>query len=120
MKDVGVRIYPSGHDYPAIRGTFFGDNSKWFLYTTGFIPSLGTYPGGTIPMPIAVQPYRMSTTPYQISKDILSLTKLDWNSADFCKRLPTTLSVSEKVGNILSEMRNRDVKDPPSGYRYYM
>lgn len=120
MDKVGVRIYPSGHDYPAIRGTFFGNNSKWFLYTTGFIPSLGTYPGGTIPMPIAVQPYRMSTTPYQISKDILALTKLDWNSADFCKRLPTTLSVSEKVGNILSEMRDRDVKDPPSGYRYYM
>ncbi|MCX9012280.1 MAG: hypothetical protein OIN66_14310 [Candidatus Methanoperedens sp.] len=120
IDNVGVRIYPSGYDYPAIRGTFFGDKSKWFLFTTGFIPSLGTYPGGTVPMPIAVQQYRMSTTPYLISKDILALSKLDWNSADFCKRLPTTLSVSEKVGNILSEMRDRDVKDPPSGYRYYM
>ena len=120
IDNAGVRIYPSGYEYPAIRGTFFGDQNKWFLFTSGFIPSLGTYLGGSVPIPIGVQPYRMTTTPYQISRDILALTKLDWNSADFCKRIPTTLSVSKKVGNILSEMRDRNVNDPPSGYRYYM
>jgi hypothetical protein len=98
----------------------FGDKSKWFLYTTGFIPSLATYPGGTVPMPLVIRPYRLDTTPYQVSKDIMALSKLDWNSADFCTRMPATLSVSRKVGNILSEMRERDVKEPPSAYRYYM
>lgn len=120
IKNLGFRIYPSGYDYPTIRGTFFGNKSKWFLFTTGFIPSLGTYPGGSIPKPIAIQPYRLDTTPFKVSKDILALTKLDWNSADFCTRLPATISVSEKVGNILSEMRNNLIKEPPPAYRYYM
>ena len=50
----------------------------------------------------------------------MALTKLDWNTADFCRRVPVTLSVSKKVGNILSEMRENDIYKPPSGYRYYM
>lgn len=116
----GVRAYPEGYSYPAIRGTMFGKKKKWFLFTTGFVPSLGTYPGATIPMPLIIQMDRVDSTPYQICRDIMALTKLDWNTADFCRREPVTLSVSRKVGNILSEMRNNGIKNPPEGYRYYM
>ena len=119
-KDTDVRAYPDAQDYPILRGTSFGWETKWVLFTTGFIPSLGTYPGSTIPMPLMVETYRLDSTPYQVCKDIMALTKLDWNTADFCRRVPVTLSVSKKVGSILSEMRGNDVIEPPSGYRYYM
>lgn len=115
-----VRAYPEGYSYPAIRGTKFGKKKKWFLFTTGYTLSLGTYPGATMPMPLMIEIARVDSTPYQICKDIISLTKLDWNTADFCRREPVTLSVSRKVGNILSEMRSNDIENPPEGYRYYM
>ncbi|MFX1286891.1 MAG: hypothetical protein ACFFB5_24875 [Promethearchaeota archaeon] len=115
-----IRAYPDGFSYPAIRGTMFGKNNKWFLFTTGYIPSLGTYPGATIPEPLTIDIARLDSTPYQICKDIMALTKLDWNTADFCRREPVTISVSRKVGNILAEMRDNDVDNPPEGYRYYM
>jgi len=31
------------------------------------------------------------------ARDIINLTKLDWNSTDFCKRMPVTLSVSKAI-----------------------
>jgi hypothetical protein len=119
-ENVDVRAYPEGYEYPTLRGTMFGKKTKWFLFTTGFIPSLGTYPGSTVPMPLMVETYRLDSTPYQVCKDIMALTKLDWNTADFCRRVPVTLSVSKKVGEILSEMRENEIYEPPSGYWYYM
>ncbi|MGC1120011.1 MAG: hypothetical protein WBA22_02855 [Candidatus Methanofastidiosia archaeon] len=115
-----VRAYSEGYDYPAIRGTMFGEKNTWFLFTTGYVPSLGTYPGAAIPMPLQIETVRVDSTSHQICRDIMSLTKLDWNTADFCRREPVTLSVSRKVGSILSEMRNNDIDAPPEGYRYYM
>ncbi len=118
-RNTDIRAYPEGYSYPAIRGTMFGKEKRWYLFTTGYIPSLGTYPGATIPDPLTIDIARLGSTPYQICKDIMALTKLDWNSADFCKREPVTLSVSRKVGNILAEMRDK-IDNPPEGYRYYM
>ena len=51
---------------------------------------------------------------------ILALTKLDWNNADFNTRMPVTISVSRKVGEILSESAMQDVNDFPTSYKYYM
>jgi hypothetical protein len=120
MRRSDIRAYPDGHDYPVIRGTMFGSGTRWFLFTTGFIQSLGTYPGAKVPMPLEIDIARLDTTPAQICRDVMALTKLDWNTADFCRREPVTLSVSRKVGSILAEMRNQAIDNPPEGYRYYM
>jgi len=115
-----IRSFSEGFNYPPIRGTFFGRENYWILYTTGFIPSIGTYPGATIPEPLGIEIVKKDSNYYTILKDILALTKLDWNTADFCRREPVTLSVSRKVGEILSELRENDIIEPPPGYRYYM
>jgi hypothetical protein len=36
--------------------------------------------------------------------ELLSLTKLNWNSADFAARYPVTLAFSGRVGEILAEI----------------
>jgi hypothetical protein len=120
-KNSGVRLYIQDNPYPPLRGTLLreGDTSPAILYTTGFIPALGTYPGGTIPEPISFSWARRDSGVSLLAKDILALTKLDWNNSDFCTALPVTISVSQKVGDILAESRARDVV-PPNNYRYYM
>ncbi|MFW9994935.1 MAG: Piwi domain-containing protein [Candidatus Odinarchaeota archaeon] len=113
-----IRFFPKG-DYSQVRGTFYGKDDFYLLYTTGFIPVYDTYPGNRIAEPLNLTLYNVDTTPDQVATDILSLSKLDWNSADFCKRLPVTLLVSRKVGSILSEIRDKAIK-PPLSYRNYM
>ena len=115
-----IRFSHEGFDYPPVRGTLIGgEGSPSILYTVGFVPSLGTYQGGTAPSPLILEFARNDTGRTQIGKDIMSLTKMDWNSTDFCQRQPVTTSVSKKVGHILAEMKARHT-EPPQPYRYYM
>lgn len=116
------RAYHSKCDFPVVRGTLISKEEKpseAFLFTSGFVSALGTYPGPAVPRPLYLDCPRIDTSIELIATDILGLSKLDWNSATFYTRLPVTLSVSEKVGNILAEMVLANIPPPPS-YRYYM
>jgi hypothetical protein len=117
----GVRFFHEGEGYPPVRGSLISSpqSSSSILYSVGFIPSLGTYQGGTIPTPLMLNMPRLDSNLSQVGRDVLCLSKLDWNSTDFCAREPVTTSVSRKVGHILAEMRARDL-NPPQSYRYYM
>lgn len=110
-------------DYPISRGSVFereSNNKRIFnLYTTGYIPCLDTYPGSMIPKPLEVIVEKADSSTETLARDIINLTKLDWNSTDFCKRLPVTISVSKKVGKIMGELKGRDIS-PPTAYRNYM
>ncbi|GAH31425.1 unnamed protein product, partial [marine sediment metagenome] len=77
------------------------------------------YPGSFVPRPIEVIIEKADSDVRILAKDLMDLTKLDWNSTDFCKRLPATIAVSQKVGNIIGELRGRDI-EPPSAYSNYM
>jgi hypothetical protein len=115
----GIHLFPKSQQYPAIRGTFLYNMTKFLLYTTGYVSLLDSYHGSSVPAPLLLEAYRLNSTPEQIAKDILALTKLDWNNANFNSRLPVTISVSRKVGSILSESSAQKT-DLPSNYRYYM
>jgi len=115
-----IRAFINRYSYPPLRGTIFGINTTWFLYTVGYVPSLGTYPGATIPKPLKIN-FAKSDSHYKtIGQDIMALTKMDWNTADYCRREPVTLSVSRKVGDILSELRGTSSETPPENYKFYM
>ncbi|GGK83428.1 argonaute/piwi family protein [Haloarcula sebkhae] len=118
----GIRLFPSG-DYPPLRGTVLHprNTSKYFLYTQGYVPSLETYPGPRIPTPITVEldPDVNHTSHKEICREILSFTKLDWNTSSFCKKQPVTIKVARSVGAILAESKNRGIDVQPQ-YYYYM
>ena len=116
----GIRLFPKGEAYPPIRGTFVYSGNQSVLYTTGYVPLLDTYQGSSVPSPLFLRAFRMDSPLEQIGKDIMALTKLDWNNADFNTRVPVTISVARKVGDILSESSLQDVDDFPTSYRYYM
>src|SRR5438309_3033030 len=76
-------------------------SSPLFPYTTLF---------RSVPEPLFLNHVVGDTPVKTILDDVLALTKLDWNSTDFCIREPVTLGVSEKVGGILAETASRDRK----------
>ena len=50
--------------------------------------------------------------------DVLALTKLNYNSADYAVGLPVTLGFADDVGTILTAAPTDDT--PPLPFRYYM
>ena len=114
----GLQFYRTG-DYPPVRGTYvkFGA-SDLLLYTSGYIPFLRTYPGPRVPQPLEVLEHHGDSPWDAVLREILALTKMNWNTADFCCSAPITTAFSRRVGQILAEL-------PPGAkvlpeYRFYM
>ena len=122
MAKSSVRLFHLDSDYPPVRGTFLSSTEKpeGILYTNGFVPALGTYAGSTVPWPLRFRCDQLATDARQVATDLMSLTRLDWNNANFLSAMPVTLSVTGKVGEILSETRARKIIAPPQQYRFYM
>jgi len=112
-------------DYPIARGTILHHKTdkinELYTFTTGYIPCYDTYPGNEVPIPLRVVLAENQSQEKQIAEDILNLTKLDWNSSRIAKRLPVTIAVSKKVGNIMGEITvtRRNIK-LPTAYADYM
>lgn len=117
-----VRFYATGQ-YPPLRGTVVTPRgaSKHFLYTRGYVPTLETYPGPRVPTPITVErdPEVCETSYLDLCEEILSFTKMDWNTSDFAKKKPVTIKVARAVGAILAESERRGIRVKPQ-YYYYM
>jgi argonaute-like protein implicated in RNA metabolism and viral defense len=88
-----------------------------FLFTTGYSPQRQTYKGAHIPVPLELVSDRPEADE-TIAREVLALTKMNWNSADDHGRHPITLAFAQKVGAIMSEIPQN--KAPLPGYRYYM
>ena len=114
----GIRFLRIGNR-PPLRGTAIKlPNQNIILYTKGHIPYLKTYPGLRIPNPLQILEHHGDSTSDKICKEILGLTKLNWNSADFASSMPITLAFSRRVGEVLSHLPDRIVPRPE--YKYYM
>jgi hypothetical protein len=120
-RNTGIRLFPDGK-FPPLRGTLFSipAEDRHFLYTTGYTPEMATYEGSNIPEPIEIRPDKQcQSNSEKICKEILFLTKLDWNTSDFAVKEPVTLKVSRKVSDVLSE-EYADPKEASTQYFYYM
>jgi len=90
--------------HPPARGTFVRlPDKSVLLYTFGYIPYLGVYPGPHIPSPLEILEHHGDTPIETICSEILALTKLNWNNAKFCTKAPITIGFARRVGNILRE-----------------
>jgi hypothetical protein len=114
----GIRFMRRGI-YPPIRGTVIqiGD-SDYLLFTKGYTPYLETYPGLRVPTPLEIVEHYGDAPLETICKEILALTKMNWNNADFSIREPITLAYAREVGKILAYVPEEVIPRPE--YRYYM
>lgn len=98
-----IAVFREG-EQPVLRGTIVElPGGRCLLYTSGHVPFLGLYPGPHTPNPLEIAEHFGDSTPKQICKEIMMLTKLNWNSANFASHLPITLQFSRKVGEIMKE-----------------
>jgi hypothetical protein len=106
--------------YPIVRGSVVKvSNSEYYIFTLGYIPQLQTFPKPGIPFPVRVRVANLDSPERKMCREVLSLTRLNWNNADFCDQMPITISASDRIGDILSEARIRDI-DVSTEYKYYM
>jgi hypothetical protein len=112
-----VRLIRAGQ-YPPLRGTSFTVGDISYLYTSGYIPSLGRYPHGHVPSPLQIADHVGDTSRGQLLGEVLVLTKMNWNSANMAALKPITLRFSELVGDILREVPENETPQPK--FKYYM
>ena len=107
--------------YPVPRGTaLLSSDSHAHLYTKGFVPELQTYPGSHLPSAFEVHKARGDSSVKAICSDILALTKLNWNTADFCCGVPITVSFARNVGDVFKEFDETSEYEPSRYFRFYM
>jgi hypothetical protein len=112
-----VRLVRAGK-YPPLRGMAFTVGDVSYLYTTGFLISQDRYPHGHVPSPLQVIDHVGDTARSQLMREVLILTKMNWNSANMAALMPITLRFSRLVGDVLREVPSGETPEPK--YRYYI
>ena len=104
---------------PVLRGTFLKVNDRsGFLYASGFKPRLGTYDGWETPVPLRIDVQHGEASIEQVARDILGLTKLNYNACKLGDSRPVTVGFSDAVGEIL--ISNPTVTDRRPNFNYYI
>ncbi|WP_202985624.1 argonaute/piwi family protein [Pedobacter planticolens] len=113
-KIIGVRIQSSGafklyrqFSFCVPRGMMMTvGTTKAFLWTKGFVPRLQTQVGLEVPNPISVEITRGNADIKQVCKDVLALTKLNYNACIFADGQPVTLRFADSIGEVLTAGKN--------------
>jgi len=116
MRSTAFRMVRKGLEEPW-RGTLCTLMDQSYLFTGGYVPWWNEYPGMHIPAPLEIG----SASPTDMkerSKEILTLTKMNWNSSDGIARLPITLLFARRVGELMCELS--DNATPKPSYRFYI
>lgn len=104
--------------YPPLRGTRFTIGDLDFLYTTGFIADLNQFHGTHVPSPLQIADHVGYDTPREmLLREILILTKMNWNSSRLGGLFPITIRFSKLVGDIMREI-SPDC-DPLTNFKFY-
>jgi hypothetical protein len=116
----GPRLFRPGK-YPPIRGTLLKRRDKFgLLYTSGFNPLAGTYEGFEVPTPLGISIQYGEAELEQVARDVLSLTKLNYNSCSFGNAAPITIRYSQQIGEILLANPGLNADERQHTLRYYM
>lgn len=125
-KLVGVRIRHSTDlklfrpgALPIMRGLAYrASDTRAYLWSTGYVPRLDTYPGWETPNPILIEIVRGEAKIETVLADILGLTKLNYNACEYGASMPVTLNFADAVGEILMAAPSENT--PPLPFRYYI
>ena len=114
----GLRLFREG-TRPVIRGTLLKAGPKLgYLWASGFIPRLRTYPGWEAPVPLRIDIQHGDADIEQVARDIFALTKLNYNACRFGDSEPVTIGFSDAVGEIL--VSNPTVTKRNPRFKFYI
>jgi hypothetical protein len=112
-------LHHSDRGKPPDEATPEGNNS---LYCFNFLtkrPRIRTYPGFETPKPLLIEMNRGDGDLMTIMRDVLALTKINYNACDYASGLPVTLKFADRVGEILTASP-RGLEAPPMPFRFYI
>lgn len=117
-KNQKTSLYRNG-EYAVLRGTVLElDSNNFLVFTNGYVPYLRSYTGLRTPAPLHVSEHYGDSTPEEIIREILALTRLNWNTTNFNTSWPMTLQFSRAVGSILSRVPEQSRIQ--THYKFYM
>lgn len=91
------------NNYGIMRGMSWNiDDISGYLFTRGYIPRIGTSNHLEISNPLYIEINKGNASLDTVMKDILALTKLNYNACVYGDGLPVTLRFSDLIGNILT------------------
>jgi len=118
LRQTGIRLFREGN-YPPLRGMHFTfENKEHFLYTMGYIPYLETYPQSYVPEPWQLVQHIGGSSPKQLFREVLALTKMNMNNCSYADGTPITISFAKKIGEIMKHVPSDGIVLPH--YRFYM
>ncbi len=105
--------------YPIPRGSaLLIDDRFAYLWTKGFIPRINTIMGLETPNPLSIEITRGNADLEIVCKDILALTKLNYNTCIFGDGIPVTLRFANSIGEILTA--GPDIKGEVLPFKHYI
>lgn len=107
----GFKLFRDVSDAPSNYGVMRGmalkvDDKEGYLITRGFVPRLNTQPSLEVPNPLHIRITRGESNIETVMKDVLALTKLNYNACLYGDGLPVTLRFSDAIGSILTATDN--------------
>lgn len=113
-----TRLFREG-TYPPLRGTFLKlQAGSGLLYLKGSVNFFETYPGLYVPRPLEFTTFRAETPVDQLAREMLSLSKLNWNNTQFDGGEPITVRAARRVGDILKCVAEGGKVQPT--FRFFM
>jgi hypothetical protein len=104
---------------PIMRNTALKlDNRNAFVWSSGYVPHLLTYPGREVPTPLKIRIVFGDSKIEQVIADILALTKVNFNACIFSDGFPVTLRFADDIGEILTAIP--EVTSKPLMFRHYI
>ena len=105
--------------YPPVRGSLFSlTEERHILYTRGSVHQYQTYPGMYIPAPLEIRITSSVSSIKTVCKEVLGLTKMNWNNTQFDNKYPITIGCARRVGEIMKYLDENE--HPKESYAFYM
>lgn len=105
--------------YPPVRGSWFTlSENRFILYTRGSVHKYQTYPGMYIPAPLEIRIVSSSSSAKNVCREILGLTKMNWNNTQYDNKYPITIGCARRVGEIMKYLNENEI--PKESYAFYM
>jgi hypothetical protein len=89
-----------------------------YLYGSGFKPRIATYDGWETPVPLRIDVQHGGAPIELVAKDILGLTKLNYNACRLGESQPVTIKFSDAIGEIL--ISNPTVTEHRPNFKFYI
>jgi hypothetical protein len=114
-----IKLYKTEGEYSVLRGLAYKVSKyRAYLWTIGYVPHIGTALSSSIPNALYIEINKGYASIEQVLKDILALTKLNYNACIYGDGIPVTLRFANNIGEILTS--SLDIQSPPLAFKYYI